>query len=190
MDDIQQWASALYASATHTAAPPAAPAPIAPPATQPACEWAAAAEQGVPPFLEGVAEQGARRAKKRERQQLAAASSSTPAKGSQDVAKRARQACNRLPMYNLRQVMLWVEECDTKNQEHERAKICRLLAEIYMRLLPKLKKRPTSGCNCNSCVAYKERVRGEALNLGWSVTQTPDQAPYCPHLGEDHLWQD
>jgi len=186
MDDIQQWASALYASATHTAAPPAAPAPIAPPATQPACEWAAAAEQGVPPFLEGVAEQGARRAKKRERQQLAAASSSA----SQDVAKRARQACNRLPMYNLRQVMLWVEECDTKNQEHERAKICRLLAEIYMRLLPKLKKRPTSGCNCNSCVAYKERVRGEALNLGWSVTQTPDQAPYCPHLGEDHLWQD
>lgn len=170
MDELQQWAAKLYA---HT--------PDAPPDS---CEWAAAGEGAVPVFNADVAQQGAKRAQKRAASVLGG--SQAPATG-----KKARQASNRLPMYNLRQVMLWVEECDTKNQEHERAKICRLLIEVYMRLLPKLNRRPTSACNCNSCVAYKERVRGEALSLGWSITQSPDlTAPYCPHLGEDHLLQD
>ena len=175
--DFEAWAASLY-GAPIVSAPAAAGVPGATPGELAVCGWASDAEAAVGEFNRAVDEQAhMKKAKLRDTEGPS--------------AKKARPASNRLPLYNLRQVMLWVQECSTKNQEHERAKICRLLVEIYMQLLPKLDTRPTAACNCRLCMAYKERVRSEALNLGWSVVQSANRLhPYCPHLGEDHLLQD
>ena len=171
MADAGQWTDFLAeAGSALVSSPPAE------------CEWALGNEEHTRTFLEQCAtERDMHRKETKE---------NNPGSGTKRKRKTSADH-NRLPLYNLKQVMTWVDECDTKNQERERSRVSRLLVEIYMRLLPKLKRRPTANCNCSSCVTYKERVKAEALHLGWSVTLSPrDMIPYCPQLGEEHLVQD